>query len=336
MKKVLTGIIMLSSTFLMANDCIKTRAAFDIGSGTTKLKVAKVDICKQKIIKLLFESNRAIEYKQALKQSQNNTLNSKILTDGIKHLKALKSEASHYNPSSYVAVATSAFRTAANGRNAAQRLSRESGVDIAIISQEKEAKIGFVGASVISDNDLRNIIVWDIGGGSMQMTSYEGNGKYNIYKGKLASVSFKNYLIEKVQKKDIKETISPNPISEDESQKSLRDASVHAKNTIPKSIIDKLRSGNIQVLGIGGVHYYSIGKNVSESKTYSLEMVTNHISEKLNLNDKQLGGGKYVTTDISNLILVAGFMKELEIESVKTGKINMADGLLIKPSLINE
>ncbi len=46
-------------------------------------------------------------------------------------------------------------------------------------------------------------------------------------------------------------------------------------------------------------------------------------------------GGKYAATDVSNLALVLGFMKELEIEKVKTLKANMAHGILIYPKYWN-
>ena len=333
MKKLLLGLLLIASQSVLSDECIKTRAAFDIGSGSTKLKVAKVDTCNQKIAKILLEANREVGYKQALKENKKNRLSRKIINYGIIKLRELKSLAESYGAESYTAVATSAFRTAKNGKRAAKRISRKLGFKINIISQEKEAKIGFVGASVIAKKDLKDIVVWDIGGGSMQMTTYEGNEKYNIYKGKLASVSFKNHVIDEVQKHGDDRPKSPNPISLSDSELAQRDARIHAKNTVPDSIVKKLKSSETEIIGIGGVHYYSIGKKVTDNKVYDLNMVNNQISKSLSLTDEQLGGGKYVSTDITNLILVSGFMEELQIPQVKTGKINMADGLLIMPSL---
>lgn len=334
-KYLMIGLVYLLSISVNANDCIKTAAAFDIGSGTTKIKVAKVDVCRQKIIESLYEEDSPVEYKQDLSESFDNKLSKKIIDFGSKSINILKEKVKKYNPSSYVAAATSAFRTAANGEFAVKQISKNTGIKIKIISQEMEAKIGFIGASSISDNDLKDVVVWDIGGGSMQMSSYDGQGRFNIYEGKLASVSFKNYVIEKLHNDKIEEVKSPNPISEDDNFKSLNYLETYAEIYVPQKIKNKLKSKNVQVIGIGGVHYYSVGKVVSKTKNYSYDMVINQINRFLNLNDEQLGGGKFVETSVSNLILVAGFMKALGITEVKTGKITMADGLLIKPEILD-
>ena len=42
--------LILVSCVKPKNDCLKTRAALDIGSGSTKVKIAKVDLCKKVII----------------------------------------------------------------------------------------------------------------------------------------------------------------------------------------------------------------------------------------------------------------------------------------------
>lgn len=333
MNKVLIIILLLSSFSLLAKDCLVTRAAFDIGSGTTKLKVAQVNTCKKKIEKILLEANREVGYKQALKDSKNNKLNKLIVKKGIAMLKELKAQAQRFMPESYTAVATSAFRTAKNGKKVARKISKKLGFKINIISQQKEAEIGFVGASALTDKKLNEIVVWDIGGGSMQMTAYNNNGNYDIYKGKLAAVSFKNHVIYEVQNHNGEIPTTPNPITEEDKVLALKDARDYAKNTVPKSIMKKIKSEKTLVLGIGGVHYFSIGENVSETNTYSMDMILNHLNKSLYLTDEQLGGGKYVSTDITNLILVAGFMEELQINEVKTIKVNMADGLLINPSL---
>jgi exopolyphosphatase / guanosine-5'-triphosphate,3'-diphosphate pyrophosphatase len=40
-------------------------------------------------------------------------------------------------------------------------------------------------------------------------------------------------------------------------------------------------------------------------------------------------GGEYAATDVSNLILVYGFMKELGIENIIPMNITMNDGILV-------
>jgi exopolyphosphatase/guanosine-5'-triphosphate,3'-diphosphate pyrophosphatase len=324
--------ILLSLNIHANDDCIEIRAAFDIGSGATRMKVAEVDICKQKIVKVLLEMEQPVEYKQNLSESKDNTISAEMMIIGNMVLNQMKKSALPFNPVSYTAVATSAFRTADNGKEFIKLLAQYTGINITVISQQSEAKIGFVGASNLSDAELTDTVVWDIGGGSMQITSYEGNGKFIIYEGKLAAVSFKNHIIEEIQNNDPKNIKTPNPMSKDVSREATRDAKIIAKSTVPTEIIKKLKSPKTKVIGIGGVHYYSIGKKVSETNSYSLEMVDSELTKSIGLTDEQIGG-KYASTDISNLALVAGFMKALNIELVQTGKVNLTDGVLINPNL---
>jgi exopolyphosphatase/guanosine-5'-triphosphate,3'-diphosphate pyrophosphatase len=318
----------------LASECLTTRAAFDIGSGSTKMKVAQVDTCKQKIIKMLIDHSVPVAYKQALEESKNNQLPRSIINTGIMAIKSLKLKAAIHSPSSYIAVATSAFRTSANGEEAAEQIAKATGIKIKIISQKEEAKIGFVGAATFSDKDLKKTIVWDIGGGSMQITSYKGKDEFEIYEGKLAAVSFKNHIIEDVQKKNPRRITTPNPIGQGVFKKALQDAKEHSMTTIPLAMREKLKRDDVEIIGIGGVHYYSIGRRIEKGDGYTLAMLNKFIDKVLNKNDLQLGGGKYVSTDVSNAILVAGFMQSLGIKKVRSAKVNMANGLLVMPSLI--
>ncbi len=327
-------ITLFLSSLTFASDCIKTRAAFDIGSGTTKLKVAQVDTCLFKIKKILLEDHRAVGYKQDLKESKDNTLSKKIISSGITSLKALKRLAKNYKPDLYVGVATSAFRTSKNGEQAIKEIAKETGIQIRVISQKTEAIIGFVGASTFSDKNLKDIVVWDIGGGSMQISSYLGHDKYLIYEGKLASVSFKNHIIEEVQNKDPQKEKTPNPISSSNKEQAQRDARLIAQYSVPPVLQAKIKSPNTQIIGIGGVHHYSIGEKINFKGAYTLEMLDKFLNTNIGLTDAQIGG-EYAPTDVSNLILVSGFMKALGINKVKTGNINLTDGLLLNPNLRN-
>lgn len=331
MKGLLVGVLLATSAF--SSECIVNRAALDIGSGTTKLKVAKLDICKSQILKILLESNRAVGYKQDLKQSENNKLSSIIIEQGKIALKELKEQASEFSPDQYIAVATSAFRTATNGLMAAKQLSRSSGVKVKVISQREEAIIGFHAALPYAQGSLEDLVVWDIGGGSMQMTSHKGNQSYEVYEGKLASVSFKNLMIEEVKGQDSKKITTPNPISESEKIIGKRDAKILAQITLPSSLKEKLSDPKTTVIGIGGVHCCSVGRQVSREEIYTKKQLDNHIQTRLDLDDNQIGGD-YASTDVSNLILVAGFMEGLRINSVKVAQVNLADGILLNPKLI--
>lgn len=318
------------------SDCHEVRAAFDIGSGATKMKVAKVNTCLQKIEEILLEADEPVKYKESLQNSSDNKLDEDIQDRGVKALAKLKSQAEQYRPESYLAVATSAFRTASNGQAFAEKMSDATGVQVRVIDQEAEARLGFAAATRIASGDMKNLVVWDIGGGSMQIISYTGESKFSIYQGKMASASFKSHIIKKIKNQDTKKTESPNPIGAKDAKAALEEAKEFAKLTVPAEIKKRIKSG-AQIVGIGGVHSQSImgqlardGRNIGHS--YSLKDLDKAIDKSILMGDEQIGGA-YASTEASNLILVKGFMKELEIDEVRTGRINLADGLLLGGTL---
>lgn len=331
MKTIFVLLILITQAF--ANECEAIRAAFDIGSGTTKMKVAKVNTCEQKIIEMLVEAQEKISYKEALKASEENTLSLDILTKGAQALNRLKIKAQEFNPEIYIGSATSAFRTAINGEQARKILETKTDIRIKVISQELEAKIGFVAAAQLVSADLNKIVVWDIGGGSMQITTLDPNGAFDIYKGKVASVSFKNHVIEQVQYKNLTETTTPNPISSADYNLARRDAFAIASLTTSRVLRDKLKKDDTVVIGIGGVHHYSISSNISDRGVYTRDELTDRLANILGKTDEEVGG-EYADSDVSNAILVKGFMDGLYINEVYTGNINLATGLLVSPELI--
>lgn len=320
-------LLLIFSSSLFANEkCHTVRAAFDIGSGATKMKVAEVDKCQQKIIKILMDDQAKVDYKEDLQKSSDESLSSNIQKEGITAINNLKKKAQKLGAKEFFAVTTSAVRTATNGVSFIKRLVKETGIDIHIISQIEEAKLGFIAATAISPKPIQNTVVWDIGGGSMQITS-RPDKKFHIYEGKIASVSFKNHLVKDIQKKEAK---TPNPISQKDFLEATHDARVVAKFAVASELKQELKKkGNI-VIGIGGVHAYSLGgqMQVKDKGFYTPKMLDETIKKNLGKKDDEIKSD-FASTEISNLILVKAFMDELEIEKIMIGKINLADGLLI-------
>ena len=329
MKYLLTIVYMLMAiTNVFADECLKNRAAFDIGSGTTKMVVAKVDTCLQQVKQIFEDKEIAVEYKEDLYMSQGK-FSKEIQDKGLAVLKQLKNIAKKNNPDLYVGVATSAFRTSINGKIFAERIEKDLGIRVKIISQRTEAILGFLAAYPQTDLEKKECLVWDIGGGSMQMVMAQDNNAFEVYEGKLASVSMKNMIITAIHGKSYKEVSSPNPMGNAVATKATNLAQYYAEIHAPNSIKNKAK--NLTVLGIGGVHYYSVRKQcVKDGKTYTISDVERTLALRQALTDEELGG-KYAPTDISNLALVLGFMKALNINKIRTLKANMAHGILIYP-----
>ncbi len=309
--------------------CIENRAAFDVGSGVTRVVVAAVDKCSGKIIKELMHETIQVSYKDELEISKNNTLPAKVIDQGIKALKELSQKAKPFHPNAYVGVATSVFRQASNGPAAIKKVAKESNVALKVINQDEEAYMGFYGALAATGLKSEQVVVWDIGGGSMQFIGKKNvKDPFLVYKGQLASNGFKNTIITKLQNRKLHGTISsPNPMKPKVAKAAQKIAEKEAKN-VDSKLRGLVSSSKREVLGIGGVHYYSIRGQTGKKTVYDLPMVQRAIKKRSLMTDKELGG-KYAPTDVSNLILVAGFMKKLGIKKVRAIKVNMAHGLLI-------
>jgi exopolyphosphatase/guanosine-5'-triphosphate,3'-diphosphate pyrophosphatase len=146
-------------------------------------------------------------------------------------------------------------------------------------------------------------------------------------------MSMKNLIITTIQGKSYKDVKSPNPMGKAVATKAVNLAQYYAEIHVPNLI--KKKAENLTVLGIGGVHYYSVRKQcVAGGKTYTISDVKRALAIGQALSDPEIGG-KYAATDVSNLALVSGFMETLKIEKIRILKANMAHGILIYPKYWN-
>ena len=148
-----------------SDSCTKIISAFDIGSGTTKLKVAKVNACTRKIIQTITYMTSPVAYAQDLKEN-NGAYSNKIMVFGTKAMERFLSVAKNFKSDKILGVATSAFRRAANGVDLIKSWNKKFGLNFRVIDQREEALIGYDSVKL---NHNEKYAVWDIGGGSMQV-----------------------------------------------------------------------------------------------------------------------------------------------------------------------
>ena len=308
-----------------AKNCEEVRLGFDIGSGSTKMLVAKVDFCKHKILEVLHTESRPISFNEDLEKSKDNTLGPGIIETGLKVLTEMTAKGKSFKPKKIYGVATSVFRKSHNGVDVIKGYARKLGVRLEVITQLDEARLGFLSAKSFTDE--KHIVVWDIGGGSMQMWGQFENKKPETYLGDLASVTFKNMVIEVIQSKDLATTSTPNPIGDKRAQV-LALARSYAKLHVPADLKNVLKER--VVIGTGGVHSQSI-KNQLQLKEmkYTLEELDAAAKIQVEKSDKELSGD-YRSTDVTNLLLVQGFMEGLGIKEVKIVNATLLQGVVLR------
>jgi exopolyphosphatase/guanosine-5'-triphosphate,3'-diphosphate pyrophosphatase len=318
------------STSAFAKTCEEVRMGLDIGSGSTKIMVAKVDFCKNKILQVLYNDQRSVSYNEDLEKNADGKLSPAIIETGLKTLKDMIAKAKTFKPKRNYGVATSVFRKAINGTDVIKTFARKLNLRLEVISQQTEAQLAYYSVLALLDEkvvDPKKVVIWDIGGGSMQIFSMTDAKKPLTYLGDLASVTFKNMIIEVLQSKSLDETTSPNPIG-DKREQVVALARSYSKLHVPTDLKTLIKDR--VVIGVGGVHGFSI-KNQLQLKDpiYTLDEITKAGKGQSLKSDKDLEGD-YRATDVSNLLLVQGFMEGLGIKEVRVMNANLIQGALLR------
>jgi exopolyphosphatase/guanosine-5'-triphosphate,3'-diphosphate pyrophosphatase len=319
-----------TSIYALENNCSVVRAAFDLGSGKTKMVVAKVNKCLNKIEDIVLEESMALEVKE-VSDKNNKTIPVEFEEIAIAKIAELKKHAEAKHAEEYLGVATEVYRKTTNGSDYINRINSTLNLNIRIISQDEETKIGQQSVKNIAHLN-QNILVWDIGGGSMQISTIgflENNfeEKDFFYKGTLASVPFKKLIIEQLMLQDSKSVNSPNPMGEELLNESVKAAFDYAKSHLNLALQDHANIKNLNTIGIGGVL-----KGISDlvgSKFVTQENLYSALVKNCNLTDAEINS-PYASTTISNGALVLGFMKAMNINSIQVLVVNLGHGIIIE------
>lgn len=344
---VKSNIIPLLATALMITHSTKTasniirRVAFDIGSLTTKMIVADVDTNKNTIVQTLLKDVRSVGYKNDLERpGSQSTVSPEMIQTGVEALRQLKTEADNLSPkpTEYAAVATAALRAAKNGKEVSKAIYDALGIPLYIIPQEKEALLGFKGATQKIGFLPSDSVVWDAGGGSMQIIMQDEHGNLKTYGNELGFVPFSKKVIKSIQNRVLLATSTPNPLTEEQAQKAISYAREMAED-IPAFVKEKIAQPTTHVIGIGALYYATHG--IPQDKTiFTVQDIEAMLSVKLNKTDEQLAPITHraisVMVSATSLCAIIGFMKALNIKEITLTEVNMTDGLLVESEFYNK
>jgi hypothetical protein len=231
-------------------ETVVVRAAFDVGSGATKIAVGR---CTQipgdgndgngkngrfasyaVRLPLLHQDYREVLLRHSL--THDGLLAEATLEKCFRVLSGyVKACRAHgCRPHDMFGIATAVFREARNGQAFLDKVACELGVEIRIVSQALEGRIGYRTAlnaargssarhearSPAKRRGPRRVIAWDLGGGSFQIT----DGRGNMYGGQVGSSTALQLMVEHVQGRAFtgRGDSSCNPCSMDECR-GLRD-----------------------------------------------------------------------------------------------------------------
>lgn len=294
------------------------------------MKVVEFDTCTQEVTKTLLEDQIKVDYRDALEKNPNGEFPASVQSDGLAALEKLKIAAQSQGTKKFTGIATAAFRQAKNASDFVKTIREKLAIPVRVISQSEEALLGFQSARIKAKAASQDLVVWDIGGGSQQMVSLDDTLKPTVYYGQLASVSFKNQVITKVQKKDSMVVESPNPLKKNRVKAVVAIAEAEAKTTVPPSIQKKFMLAETVVVGIGGVLAKSVTRQMGASELVTQESIKSTLDSRANMTDSQINN-PYAATEVTNLALVYGFMKALNIKSYQPADVSLVDALWADP-----
>jgi hypothetical protein len=217
----------------VSTELIRRRAAFDIGSGSTKFQCSDYSLDKRKILNIIFQEERPVLYGADYLKSPAGHL-------GLQTLYDLKKEGDRVGVEEYSGIATEVFRKATNGiMQYLQRIREEIGIPVQILTQEVEAEVGFISVTSFDENID---IVWDSGASSFQIStqsmpiSAENEVKCHQYHAKESMpISLVVYMdaigtsvanrmfVEKIRNEDIRSyKANINPVTETECWRLIR------------------------------------------------------------------------------------------------------------------
>lgn len=261
---------------------LTTRAAFDIGSGEVKIVVCDVDPKTNKIAKTWFSRFKPVGLRKDLASNIDGYLSQKIEQELIDTINAMKQEAGQFHPQKWVGGATSVFRTAKNGQEVLDRVQTATGVDIQLLPQVEEGKIGFATAVAASDLAPEDIIAWDSGSGSFQLSAMV-DGQLEVYGAEFAIIPALEALF--VQRNQLYSDISPNPVSNVEALQLIETI----RSKLPP-IAPWMSKNKKQVVSIGGgtESIFAIAKKVIGHSPFTKEEVLAAIHDLSGKSDEYL------------------------------------------------
>jgi exopolyphosphatase/guanosine-5'-triphosphate,3'-diphosphate pyrophosphatase len=159
-------------------------AAIDVGTNTIRLIVAEVQ--DDDTYRILDEEREMVRLGEKL--DRTGRLSDGAVERAIAAIGKMKAIADGFKVSEIRAIATSAVREAANGRDFTREVLRLHKVRIDVISGEEEAQLAFRSAARHFDLEGRSTAVVDIGGGSVEVILSAGTAIDQVYSLPLGAV----------------------------------------------------------------------------------------------------------------------------------------------------
>jgi exopolyphosphatase/guanosine-5'-triphosphate,3'-diphosphate pyrophosphatase len=167
-----------------SEDIAHRLAAIDIGSNSVRLMVAEP--LRGGNYRILDEEREPTRLGRKL--SSTGQIDPEAVEMTLAALRRFKQIAGGFQVDELRTIATCAVREAANGSDFCRRAKAEVGIEVEVISAEKEARLAFYSVQRAFDLSAKNIVLADIGGGSTEFVLASGNVIQSLHTSPLGAV----------------------------------------------------------------------------------------------------------------------------------------------------
>jgi exopolyphosphatase/guanosine-5'-triphosphate,3'-diphosphate pyrophosphatase len=168
----------------LSPDLASRLAAIDIGSNSVRLFVAEA--LRGGNYRILDEEREPTRLGRSV--SSAGRLDDESMDQTVAALRTFKQIAAGYQVTALRTIATCAVREARNGPEFCRRVREEVGLEVEVISGEREARLAFASVQHAFDLAGRNVVMADIGGGSTEIVFATGNLIESIFSTPLGAV----------------------------------------------------------------------------------------------------------------------------------------------------
>ena len=150
----------------------ETYAAIDLGTNNCRLLIARPAPDGFRVIDAF---SRIVRLGEGL--SEGARLSEPAMARAVEALRVCAEKMRRRRVIRVRAVATEACRRAANRRHFVDRVQRETGIELEVIGQQEEASLALYGCAPLLEPEVANALVFDIGGGSTEVSWLEVRGR---------------------------------------------------------------------------------------------------------------------------------------------------------------
>jgi exopolyphosphatase/guanosine-5'-triphosphate,3'-diphosphate pyrophosphatase len=298
-------------------------AAIDIGTNSIRCIIAEAS--KEGTFKIMDDEKATVRLGERL--AMTGVISAEASNRAIEAIRRFQKLVTGLNVETVEAVATSAVRSAANGKELVAALSNELGHEIKVISGEEEAEL--MAASALANFDMygKRYVMVDIGGGSVEIVTAYGNHVEEFYSLDLGAVVMTDRFL------------TSDPITEGELRKLQRHIRESLKHTFAgkRISVDSLigSGGTLTAVGCMAMqmrkdNYVSIhGSEVFRAEVVHLLAMLDHRDLK---GRRTIAGLNQDRADIivAGVVVIDELMRFFEANRVLINERGIREGLLIR------